>query len=75
MAGDASETFGGMRLEAIIVGQKRIVTLSATTGAVNRFVVDFRRTAAVYLLPLGTLTVTLPVLVLPEWSMTCTTIV
>src|SRR3954467_5276178 len=38
MAGESPETFGGMRLEAIIVGQTRTLTLRAPRAAVNRFV-------------------------------------
>lgn len=54
MAGDSPETFGGIRFEAIIVGQTRTLTLRATIRAVNRFIPGFRRPARHYLLPFGT---------------------
>src|SRR5438034_9713536 len=38
MVGVLSETTGGIRLEASIVGQKRILTLRAAALTVNRFV-------------------------------------
>ena len=83
MAGDSPETFGVMRFEAIIVGQKRTLTLRVGSGAVNRFCfcaaqsLDRAAVAppATYLLPFGTVTVTFFLLALPDASRVSTTIV
>jgi hypothetical protein len=66
------ETTGGIRLEASIVGQKRVLTLRVGARAVNRFVAVIRPKRGRYLLPFGTVTVTFFVLAFPDASVAWT---
>ena len=76
IAGDSPETLGGIRLEAIIVGQNENVDFASGLHRCQPICSGFaRKGGAVYLLPFGTVTVTLFVVALPELSSACTVIV
>ena len=69
MAGDSPETFGGIRFEAIIVGQNENVDFASAGSCCQpicaRFSANLRNA---YLLPFGTVTVTLFADAFPEAS-------
>ena len=77
MAGDSPETFGGIRFEAIIVGQNENVDFASGDRSCQPILCPgFPRTGTGYLLlPFGTVTVTLFVVALPDASVAWTTIV
>jgi hypothetical protein len=76
MAGDSPETLGGIRFEAIIVGQNENVD-SASGGPRCQPICSGvpSRPVCRYLLPFGTVTITFFVLAFPEASMAWTAIV
>jgi hypothetical protein len=76
MAGDSPETFGGIRFEAIIVGQNENVDSASGDPPCQPICSGSRaRLAKRYLLPFGTVTITFFVVEFPDASIAWTAIV
>ena len=75
MAGDSPDTFGGIRFEAIIVGQNENVDFASDDPCCQPICSHIlRRPARRYLLPFGTATITFFVVAFPDVSIAWTAI-
>jgi hypothetical protein len=74
MAGDSPETFGGIRFEAIIVGQNENADFASTDRRCQPICSRLPPPATHYLFPLGTVTITFFVVEFPDVSIVWTVI-
>jgi hypothetical protein len=74
MAGESPETFGGIRFEAIIVGQNENADFASTDPRCQPICSRLPLLAPHYLLPFGTVTITFFVVAFPDVSIAWTVI-